>query len=79
VDVWGQLRFEPNGFVGGTAQIQFRPQGESDFQNLGSPIQVADALGYFDVQVPSPGRGTWRITSTATSGFELFSRSVPVQ
>ena len=78
-NVWGQLKFRPNGLPAGAqdvVQLQFRPADRSsDFVDVGEPITVTNAMGYFTgrVQLPGPGevRGVW-------TGGPLASRGAPV-
>ena len=78
-NVWGQLRFRPNGLPPGaqdTVQLQFRPaDGSSDFQNVGNPIPVTNSMNYFTGSVQLPGPGELRATWT---GGPLGSRPAPV-
>jgi hypothetical protein len=77
-NVWGQLRFRPNGLPPGaqdTVQLQFRPAGTSDFTNVGEPIVVTNAMNYFTGRVQLPGPGELR---AAWTGGPLQSRAAPV-
>ena len=60
VNVWGQLRFRPNGAQGDMVQMQFRPQGAAAWENNGDPIPVSSAFGYFTAQRSAPVSGSWR-------------------
>lgn len=78
VNVWGQLRFRPNGLPPGAqdvVQIQFRPAGSNDFANVGEPITVASTMNYFTGRVQLPGPGDVRALWT---GGSLASRVVSV-
>jgi hypothetical protein len=67
VNVWGQLRFLPNG-VPSQVVIQYRPAGASDFSPVGSPLQVTDPHGFFSAQVPAQGPGVYRAQWTSADG-----------
>ena len=63
VDVWGQTRFRPNALPPGaqdTVQIQHQPPGGGDWANVGDPILVSNAMGYFTARVTYPGPGSLR-------------------
>ncbi|MBI5104551.1 MAG: hypothetical protein HZB46_06130 [Solirubrobacterales bacterium] len=58
-NVWGQLKFAPNGAATG-AQVQWRPaDGSADWANVGAPLP-ADVRGFFGGDVPVPGPGQLR-------------------
>lgn len=78
VKVWGQLRFLPNG-VKGTAELQYQPGSGHPLQVIGVPIVVTDPLGYFEVEVPAPGPGVWRVPTTFLDGATVYSRRVRVR
>jgi hypothetical protein len=77
-NVWGQLRFRPNGLPPGaqdTVQLEFRPDGAADFTNVGQPIVVTNAMNYFTGRVELPGPGQLQARWT---GGPLTSRPVAV-
>jgi hypothetical protein len=80
LNVWGQLRFRPNGVTGDTVQLQFRPQGSDAWSDQGAPIAVNDPLGYYQGQVTAPFPGVWRAvwSNPAQYPFALSSREVVV-
>jgi hypothetical protein len=78
VDVWGQLRFLPNG-VASQVFLQFRPAGESEFRDVGEPVAVTDPLGFYATRRPAQGAGTWRAQWRAEDGSTLQSRDVTVR
>jgi hypothetical protein len=59
VNLWGQLRFRPNGTIGDQVLLQFRPQGGTDWTAAGDPVE-ANALGVFTAQRDAPVSGSWR-------------------
>ena len=58
-NVWGQLRFRPNGTEGDQVLLQYRPQGGTDYTTVGDPV-TANALGYFTAKVPVDASGSFR-------------------
>jgi hypothetical protein len=63
---WGQLRFRPNGTVGDTVQLQWRPpDGATPFADVGDRIAVTNPMGYFVAPVSAPGPGFMRAVWTA--------------
>lgn len=78
VDVWGQLRFLPNGFAS-QVFLQFRPAGESEFRDVGDPVPVTDPLGFYETRRPALGAGTWRAQWRADDGSTFNSRDVNVR
>ena len=61
VNVWGQLRFLPNGTAGAVA-IQWRPRdGSAPWATVGAPV-TTDQLGYYTATrvAPSAAPGEWR-------------------
>ena len=77
-NVWGQLRFRPNGLPAGArdqVQIQFKPAEGDEFVNVGDPITVTSAMNYFTGRVTLPGPGEVRALWT---GGSLASRSATV-
>ena len=78
VDVWGQLRFLPNG-TQSEVGLEFKPEGSADFQPAGEPVPVTNPLGFFEAQRPESRPGTWRaIWRDRASGATAFSREVVV-
>ncbi|HEV2812145.1 MAG TPA: hypothetical protein VGW10_02735 [Solirubrobacteraceae bacterium] len=62
-NVWGQLRFRPNALPPGsqdTVQIQHQPPGSNAWNDVGGPIVVTNAMGYFAARVSYPGPGQLR-------------------
>ena len=62
-NVWGQLRFRPNGLPRGTqdsVQIQHQARGSADWVNVGGPVLVTNPMGYFTARVEYPGAGQLR-------------------
>jgi len=61
---WGMLRFRPNGLPAGfqdIVQLQWRPaDGSADWANIGLPVTVTNAKGYFQVETQTPGPGQMR-------------------
>ena len=61
--VWGQLRFRPNALPPGaqdSVQIQHQPAGSAEWSDVGAPIVVTNAMGYFTGTVGYPGGGQLR-------------------
>jgi hypothetical protein len=79
VNVWGQLRFLPNGQPGDVA-IQWRPRdGSAPWATVGERV-ATDALGYYTASrtAPGAGPGEWRaLWSAGDGGEELASLVVP--
>jgi hypothetical protein len=78
VAFWGWLRFLPllppdqPQYV----YLQFKPQGATDFQTVGDPIQV-NQLGFFETVGPILAPGTWRaVWIEPISQTPVFSREV---
>ena len=59
VNLWGQLRFRPNGTLGDQVTIQYRPQGGTEWTTVGGPL-TANGLGFFSATLPAPVSGSWR-------------------
>jgi hypothetical protein len=78
VNVWGQLRFLPNGQAGAVA-IQWRPRdGSAPWVTVGDRV-ATDALGYYTASrtAPAAGPGDWRaLRGAAEGGDELARRGV---
>jgi len=81
VNVWGQLRFRPNGLQSDTVQMQFRPQGATDWESNGDPIPVTNGVGYFTARLTVPVSGAFRAVWTGEGDPppSLASREVKVQ
>ncbi|CAN5450114.1 hypothetical protein BH20ACT18_BH20ACT18_06530 [soil metagenome] len=80
VNVWGQLRFRPNGAQGDTVQLFFRPEGSTQWTANGDPIPVTSPFGYFTAQRSAPASGTWRAVWSGSQAPTVFaSREVKVQ
>ena len=79
VNVWGQLRFRPNGLPAGAqdqVQLQYLPaDGSSDWTAVGDPITVTNPLNYFTGQLQLPGPG--QVRAAWTTG-PFTSRPAPV-
>ena len=73
--VWGQLRYLPNG-QSGQVQLQFHG-ASSGWTDVGSPIQVSNSMGFFDVTQHAGDPGSWRAVAQI-GGYPLVSREVPV-
>jgi hypothetical protein len=58
-NLWGQLRFRPNGTLGDSVIIQFRPQGGTEWTTAGDPVP-ANGAGFFTAQRDAPVSGSWR-------------------
>jgi hypothetical protein len=80
LSIWGQLRFRANNAPPTEVQLQFRPQGSTDWTNTGPPIGVTDPLGFYQGQVAIPFAGVVRAvwTSTTEYPFTLSSREAVV-
>ncbi len=66
-DVWGQLRFRPNGLAADEVELQFKPaSGSSDFRPLGDKLLVTSAKGFFTARFRVPGRGELRAVWTGS-------------
>jgi hypothetical protein len=64
---WGQLRFRPNALPPGvqdSVQIQWQSAGGGDWVNIGDPVLVTNAMGYFGGQTSVPGPGQLRAVWT---------------
>jgi hypothetical protein len=57
VSIWGQLRSRANNAPPTQVQLQFRPQGSTDWTNTRPPIGVTDPLGFYQGQVSIPFAG----------------------
>jgi hypothetical protein len=57
--LWGMVR---PGAPGQTVRLQFAPEGSASFSDVGDPITIQDAYGYFQVQVTPTQSGMWRFT-----------------
>jgi hypothetical protein len=69
---WGQVRFTPNG-ADQVVQLQ-RKQG-NDWVNDGDPIQVTNAVGFWQLNRPAQQGATYRVAYTAPdASFMLTSR-----
>jgi hypothetical protein len=67
-NVWGQLRFRPNGLAADEVELQFNPAGGSDgYKALGDKLLVTSGKGYFTAQVRVPGRGQLRAVWTGSA------------
>jgi Cellulase (glycosyl hydrolase family 5) len=78
VNLWGQLRFRPNGTLGDQVVLQYRPQGGTDWTTVGDPVS-ANGLGFFLAQRDAPVSGSWRaVWAGENYGFTgfVFSREV---
>jgi hypothetical protein len=71
-NVWGQLKFRPNGLPPGaqdTVTIQHSPDGGATWTDVGS-VPVTNGMGYFTGSVPLPGpgqvRGVWAGTAVTS-------------
>jgi hypothetical protein len=60
---WGQVRFTPNG-ADQTVFLQ-RKDGAGDWQNVGDPIAVTNAMGFWEASLPASPGETWRALWTA--------------
>jgi hypothetical protein len=80
LSIWGQRRFRANNATPTGVQLQFRPQGSTDWTNTGPPIGVTDPLGFYQGQVSIPFAGVVRAvwTSTTEYPFALSSREAVV-
>lgn len=76
VDIWGQLRFFPNG-VGADMYLQFRPAGSKSWVFAGGPYPTDPALGYWSTQIKPPGPGVWRAALPYGNAY-VYSREVSV-
>jgi hypothetical protein len=76
VQMWGQLRFFPNGQTG-DVYLQFRPAGSQNWQFGGGPYRTDGGLGYWTTQLTPPGPGVWRALVSINGNF-LTSREVSV-
>jgi hypothetical protein len=77
-NVWGQLRFRPNGLPPGAqdqVRLQFKPASGGEFADVGEPITVTSAMNYFTGRVQLPGPGELRAVWT---GGPLPSRGTPI-
>jgi hypothetical protein len=61
VTLWGMVR-PPARSAQPTVHIQFAAQGSTTFSDVGDPVTVSDAHGYFQVQVKTTQPGMWRFT-----------------
>jgi hypothetical protein len=59
VTFWGMVR---PGAPGQTVRLQFAPSGSSTFADVGDPVTIQDAYGYFTVDVKPTQSGMWRFT-----------------
>ena len=77
VNVWGQLRFLPNG-TADVARIQWRPRdGSVEWATVGDPVAV-DTLGYYTATrvAPSAAPGQWRALWSAPGGGDALASLV---
>lgn len=75
MNLWGQLRFLPNG-TQSSVSLQFRPEGATDFAQVGDPVPVTDQLGFFSADRPAPSSGAWRAVWSGPGGATIVSREV---
>lgn len=76
-NVWGQLRFRPNGLAADEVQLEFDPAGgASGFRPLGDKLLVTNAKGYFATRVKVPGPGRLRAVWQG-SAFPRRAESLP--
>jgi hypothetical protein len=63
ITLWGMVRAGAPG-AQQSVRLQFAPEGSSSFADMGDPITVNDARGYFQVQAKATQSGTWRFRWT---------------
>jgi hypothetical protein len=76
--VWGQLKFRPNNLPPGAqdnVQIQHSPDNGASWNNVGAPVAVTNAMGFFAGTVPPPGPGLVRAVLIGT---EVTSRPLGI-
>lgn len=59
--LWGMIRPDERA-AQPTIHIQFAPEGSTTFSDVGDPVTVTDAHGYFHVDVKPTQTGMWRFT-----------------
>jgi hypothetical protein len=78
VNFWGGVRFLPFGFES-SVYMQFRPAGQSQFQNVGDAVKVS-STGYYETAIAQPNPGTWRaVWVNSANGSATYSREVAVK
>jgi hypothetical protein len=76
VNLWGWLRFLPNGTVT-EVSLQYRPAGATDFSTIGDPVKVDSTFGFFEAHRAIPSAGTWRaVWTNPVTGTPVVSREV---
>jgi hypothetical protein len=65
VNVWGQLRWRPNG-APDTVQVQHSGDGGRTWTNVGGPLGVTNGMGFFSASVPGPQSGLFRAVLAGT-------------
>jgi hypothetical protein len=80
IKLWGWLRFLPPFTDPNNPQkvyLQFRPKGGTQFFNMGEPVPVSNALGFFEAQRGVTGPGTVRaVWIEQFSGTPIYSREI---
>jgi hypothetical protein len=77
LNVWGQLRFRPNGITDSVQIEQLNADGT--WSPAGAPIQVTNPMGYFTTFIPGAGPGQYRAHWTGTDApNDVASRTVSV-
>lgn len=72
-EFWGQVRFTPNGT---TQTVRLQAKQGNGFANVGEPVAVTNANGFFTVRFPNvPAGSVWRVAWTSPDGADVrFSR-----
>ena len=76
VSTWGQVRYRQNG-VATAVRLQWRPNPQNAWADIGDIIEVRDEMGFFTATVPKPGPGEWRAVALGTGNVGVDEASLP--
>ena len=75
---WGQVRHTPNG-IPQTVYLQAKDAG-GNWQTVGDPVQVSNAVGFWDVTRPALPGQTWRVAWGSADGADIkISREITLR
>ncbi|MDQ3769107.1 MAG: hypothetical protein M3370_06485, partial [Actinomycetota bacterium] len=76
VTAWGQVRYRQNG-VPTAVRLQWRPNAQNGWADIGDIIEVRDEMGFFTATVPRPGPGEWRAVALGAGNVGVDATSLP--
>ncbi|MDQ3768270.1 MAG: hypothetical protein M3370_02160 [Actinomycetota bacterium] len=76
VSTWGQVRYRQDG-VPTAVRLQWRPNAQNAWADIGDIIEVRDEMGFFTATVPKPGPGEWRAVALGTGNVGVDEASLP--